>query len=97
MENFEVLRLYIGTNRGLGLPKTSAFNVAIFTVILSLHSDVSIPGGRDTFPGVQFTNIAWLRHQMETFSALLALCAEFPTQMSASDAELWCFLWSVPE
>ena len=29
-------------------------------------------------------NISWWRHQMETFSALLALC----------DAELWCFLWS---
>ena len=39
---------------------------------------------------------------METFSALLALCAgnssvtgEFPDK--ASDAELWCFLWSAPE
>ena len=31
--------------------------------------------------------LAWWRHQMETFSALLALC----------DAELWCFLWSAPE
>ena len=40
----------------------------------------------------------WWRHQMETFSALLALCAGNspvipPTK--ASDAELWCFLWSV--
>ena len=41
--------------------------------------------------------------QMETFSALLAICAgnspvtgEFPTQR-ASNAELWCFLWSVSE
>ena len=39
------------------------------------------------------------RHQMETFSALLAICAgnspvsgEFPAK--ASDAELWYFLWS---
>ena len=45
---------------------------------------------------------SWWRHQMETFSALLALCAgnslvtgEFPSQR-ASDAELWCFLWSAP-
>ena len=45
----------------------------------------------------------WWRHQMETFSALLAICVgnsrvpgEFPTQM-ASNAELWCFLWSAPE
>ena len=45
----------------------------------------------------------WWRHQMETFSAWLAICAgnspvspEFPAQ-KASDAELWCFLWSAPE
>ena len=44
------------------------------------------------------TNIAWWRHQMETFSALLAICAgnspatsEFPSQ-KASDVKtrrLW--------
>ena len=41
----------------------------------------------------------WWRHQMETFSALLAICAgnspvtdEFLAQI-ASDVELWCFLW----
>ena len=40
----------------------------------------------------------WRRHQMATFSALLALCAgnspisgEFPAQRPV---ELWCFLWS---
>ena len=40
---------------------------------------------------------------METFSALLAICAgnspvavEFPAQMD-SNAEFWCFLWSAPE
>ena len=43
------------------------------------------------------------RHQMETFSALLALkCGEFIRRRwiphtKASDAELWCFLWSGPE
>ena len=43
------------------------------------------------------------RHKMEIFSALLVLCAgnlpvtgEFP-HTKASDAELWCFLWSTPE
>ena len=43
--------------------------------------------------------LAWWRHQMETFSPLLAICAgnspvpgEFPHK--TSDAELWCFLWS---
>ena len=45
--------------------------------------------------------VTW-RHQMETFSALLTLCAgnspvpgEFPSK--ASVAELWRFLWSAPE
>ena len=41
------------------------------------------------------------RHQMETFSALLVLCAEnSPVTMNSphnsSDGELWCLLWSVP-
>ena len=45
----------------------------------------------------------WWRHQMETFSALLALCAgNSPGQnwiphTKASDAELGCFLWSAHE
>ena len=44
----------------------------------------------------------WWRHQMETFSALLALCAgihrsRWIPRTKASDAELWCFLWSSPE
>ena len=46
---------------------------------------------------------SWWHHQMEPFSALLALCCreftgpgKFPAQR-ASDAELWCFLWSAPE
>ena len=45
----------------------------------------------------------WWCHQMETFSALLALCVgEFTgnrwiPRTKASDAELWCFLWSASE
>ena len=35
---------------------------------------------------------AWWRHQMETFSALLAICAGNP-HTKASDAELWCFFF----
>ena len=42
-----------------------------------------------TFYGRHFP---WWRHQMETFSALLAIC-----HTKASDGELWCFLWSAPE
>ena len=43
----------------------------------------------------------WWCHQMETFSALLvtSVCGEFTGHQwipltKASDAELWCFLWS---
>ena len=41
-------------------------------------------------------------HQMETFSALLAICAgnspvPVNSPQKASDAELWCFLWSASE
>ena len=41
-------------------------------------------------------NCPWGRHNIETFSALLALCEGIPLA-KASDAELWCFLWSAPE
>ena len=41
----------------------------------------------------ELLHISWWRHQMETFSALLVLCAE---NSLASGAELWCFLWSAP-
>ena len=47
--------------------------------------------------------VPWWHHQMEIFSALLALYegnspvnAAFPSQ-KASDAELYCFLWSARE
>ena len=52
-------------------------------------------------PEARPISISWWCHQMETFSALLAICAgnspvsgEFPAQ-KASDADLWCFLCSV--
>ena len=46
---------------------------------------------------VQRMALSWWRHQMETFSALLAFCGEFTghrwiPHTKASDAELWCFL-----
>ena len=47
--------------------------------------------------------VSWWRHQMETFSALLAICAgnspgpRWIPRTKASDAELWCFLWSASE
>ena len=49
--------------------------------------------------GVSIT-IPWWRHQMETFSALLAIVVvrgftglRWIPRTKASDAELWCFLW----
>ena len=38
---------------------------------------------------------SWWRHQMKTFSALLV--DRWIPLTKASDAELWCFLWSAPE
>ena len=50
-----------------------------------------------------YLTATWWRHQIETFSASLALCAgnspvtgEFPSQR-AGDAEPRYFLWSAPE
>ena len=42
------------------------------------------------------THVSWWRHQMETFSALLAICAgihrsRWFRHTKTSDAELWCF------
>ena len=36
---------------------------------------------------------SWWRHQMETFSALLALCAGNSPLTKTSDDELWCFFY----
>ena len=47
--------------------------------------------------------VTWRRRQMETFPALLALCEGNPLVtlwiplIKATDAGLWCFLWSAPE
>ena len=40
-------------------------------------------------------NNTWWHHQMETFFALLAICAG--NSPVTGDAELWWFLWSAPE
>ena len=47
--------------------------------------------------GTQTWSQAWWRHPMETFSALLTLCNRWIPITTASDAELWCPLWSAPE
>ena len=51
----------------------------------------------------RYVSFLWWRHQMETFFRVTGpLCGEFPghrwiPHTKASDAELWCFLWSAPE
>ena len=42
------------------------------------------------------TCYSWWLHQIETVSALLALCHRWIPRLKASDAYLWCFLWSAP-
>ena len=43
-----------------------------------------------------YHQLAWWRHQMESFSALLAICEGIP-RTKDSDAELSYFLWSTLE
>ena len=41
---------------------------------------------------------SWWRHQIQTFSALLAFyVGNSPVSGDSPPPELWCFLWSVPE
>ena len=40
----------------------------------------------------------WWRHQMETFSALLAICGpRWIPRTKVSDVEIWCFRWFASE
>ena len=56
------------------------------------------------FLRVSMNKLSWWRHQMDTFSAGVTghLCGEFTgprwiPHTKASDAELWCLLWSASE
>ena len=42
-----------------------------------------------------YTTISWWRHHMETFPRYWPFLRWIPLT-KASDAELWCFLWSAP-
>ena len=46
--------------------------------------------------GESFLIIPWWRHQMETFSRCWPFVRGI-THTKASDAELWCFLWSTSD
>ena len=45
-------------------------------------------------PQANAENVSIRRHRMETFSALLALCAENSPVTKTNDTKLCCFLWS---
>ena len=52
------------------------------------------------FASIRDINSARWRHKMETFSALLVICAgnsPVHSLTKTGDAELWSFLWSAPE
>ena len=66
----------------------------VFQHMLPLHSST-----RNVKPFIHtvlnwYNFPTWWRHQMETFSALLAICAR---NSPASDAEIGCYLSSAPE
>ena len=72
----------IHSDNKVGIMKTDSFHDANFDVTVERDVDVT---QNDTAVG--HTSKSWWRHQMETFSALLALCAgnspvisEFPSQ-----------------
>ena len=88
-------------------PSPEPMLTQIYVAIWRHYTTVSDGGNLLYHKGITVFNdlfdITWWRHQMETFSALLAICAgnspvpgEFPAQ-KASDVDLWRFLWSASE
>ena len=76
-----------------------AFYHIIMQKFIALPS-MSIPQTVQIHCSMREAGRTWWRHQMETFSMLLALCAgnftsdQWVPRIKASNAELWCFLWS---
>ena len=79
--------------------------MSILTCIFSTHALKHV----HVYFNLYDMGIAWWRHQMETFFALLAICVEnspvpgeftgprWIPRTKASDAEFWCFLWPASE
>ena len=92
---------YFFTKVQFALPQIMAQN--LWCHVKSLGSDeVFYHGVGELSYFKQSIALTWWRHQIETFSALLAICAGNSPITSdfhakASDDELWCFLWSAPE
>ena len=98
-----------GTQEGKTQPHISAYkrwwNTANLCLRwLSLNDNSRCPWMLGGFPGqIPWSAKTWWRHQMETFSALLAICAgnspvpgEFPTQRPVTRS-FDVLLWSAPE
>ena len=94
------------------IPNTLMWSLAIITISCTdLYISSSVKENALEFIRLAFmyhamtalVSFSWWRHQMETFSAQLAICAGELTgppwipHTKASDAELWCFLWSASE
>ena len=76
-------------------PETTAYMSSRFVAYLIKAIALwAIHGNRCSI--MMFCVRAWWRHQRETFSVLLVICVG-NSRTKASDAELWCFLWSAPE
>ena len=80
-------------------------------IILYMYINAYIEDVYSTFFLIKFTlfyefghHTTWWRLRMETFSALLTICegnhrppGPWIPLTKASDAELWCLLWSAPK
>ena len=75
--------------------------IAVITLLVPSHtSQVTAAHLKSGKPLILSTGcrdlLTWWRHQMEAFSALLAICGLIP-RTKASAVELWYFLSSAPE
>ena len=107
--NVIFFRDVLPTNRKLGL-KISVYTTSFYTELCQTTADVNESKVYSCFYFHNWTLIsywqnvsAWWRHQMETFSALLAICAgnspvpgEFPAQRPVTQS-FDVFFWSVSE
>ena len=86
--------LLLRSNAALNMWLAPGHFVLLYLPFISYDLDMNY---KNEIYGIIWT---WWRHQIETFSVLLAhLCGEFTglrciPRTKASDAELWCFLWS---
>ena len=82
-----------GVNHPHWLPGSSLFRpISAFSISHRICILVPYCCGYGTLY-VSILYMAWWRHQMETFSALLALCAVNSPHKDQWHVELWCFFY----